>query len=192
MARLFLAISLPVDIRERLAGIQKELAKTGADVRWVRPEGIHLTLKFLGEVPENLIDKIAEAAQEAVRESGLKALHLGVKGLGSFPPHRAPRVIWTGLSGDLKELALLQRLLEEKLAHLGFEPEKRPFVPHLTLGRVKSTRKKEALLKEISLRREEEIVPERHFVVSEIVLYRSTLHPRGAIYTPVRRLPFGN
>ncbi len=192
MARLFLAISLPVELKERLARLQEELKKIGADVRWVRPEGIHLTLKFLGEVPEDLIDQIVKLAEEAIRESGVKSLRLGLKGLGSFPPGKAPRVVWVGLTGDLKELALLKRHLEDKLARLGFEPEGRAFVPHLTLGRVKSGRGRDSLQKEIHRRREEEIAPEGALEISEIVLYRSTLHPQGAIYTPLRRIAFSN
>ncbi len=192
MARLFLAINLPAEVKKHLAHIQEELARLGADVRWVRPEGIHLTLKFLGEVPDSKIDQITSVAEEAIRESGLKALHLGLKGLGAFPPTGSPRVVWVGLTGDLRELALLQKKLEEKLALLGFKEEKRPFVPHITLGRVKSSRGRKALTEEIFRRREEEIVPAKKLLVSEIILYKSTLHPRGAIYTPLRRIPFGN
>ncbi len=192
MARLFLAINLPAGVKKTLARLQDELARLGADVRWVRPEGIHLTLKFLGEVPESKIEQITQMAQKAVEESGLKSLRLGIKGLGTFPSGRSPRVVWVGLTGDLKELASLQNIIEEKMSLLGFEKEKRAFIPHITLGRVKSSRQKEALVKEIYRRREEEILPQGELVVSEIILYKSTLHPKGAIYSPLKCIPFSN
>ncbi len=187
MVRLFLAINLPAEIKEKLAALQNELAESRADVRWVRPEGIHLTLKFLGNVSEDRIEEIVAAAQEAIKKASPGVIKLGIKGLGTFPPHKAPRVVWAGLTGDLVPLARLQQALEEALARIGFEKENRPFIPHLTLGRVKSSRRKEALLKKIEKYREEEITPEI-IEVSEIVLYQSTLHPKGAIYTPLRRM----
>lgn len=192
MARLFLAISLPAQVKERLAEVQRELARSGADVRWVRPEGIHLTLKFLGEVPPEKIEAIVAACEKAVKEAAPGALRLGVRGLGTFPPNRAPRVVWAGLTGDLTALARLKRALEEALVSLGFEREDRPFVPHLTLGRVKSARRREALLKEIARFREEEFFSPESIEVCTLTLYQSTLHPEGAIYTALRKIPLAS
>ena len=190
MARLFLAISLPAEVKEKLAELQHKLATTGAGVRWVRPEGIHLTLKFLGNVPENLIPEIVSVIQEVVQKNAPEVIRLGIKGVGTFPPRGAPRVVWAGLTGDLVALARLQQALEAALARLGFAPEKRPFVPHLTLGRVKSSKNKKNLLNTIDKYREEEFIPDQRIEIRELVLYQSTLHPDGAIYTPLKHIPF--
>ncbi len=190
MARLFLAISLPAQVKEKLAELQNKLAASGAGVRWVRPEGIHLTLKFLGNVPESRIPEIVSVVQEVVRKNAPAVIRLGVKGVGTFPPRGTPRVVWAGLTGDLVALARLQQALEAALARLGFAPEKRPFVPHLTLGRVKSAKNKKALLQSVDRYREEEFVPAQTIAIKELVLYQSTLHPEGAIYTPLKHFPF--
>ncbi len=189
MVRCFLAISLSESVKKRLQALQQELAKTGADVRWVRPEGIHLTLKFLGNVPEEKIEPIAKAAQEVVAKFG--PLRLRVKGLGAFPSGRKPRVIWAGLEGDLKPLLRLQKELEDSLAKLGFEPESRPFVPHLTLGRVKSGRKMDKLRQVLAEKNDRVGEGWEEMQIENLVLYQSTLKPSGAVYTPLKIIPFG-
>ncbi len=189
MARLFLAINLPREIKDKLAHLQQELAHTRAQVRWVRPEGIHLTLKFFGEVPEEMIDTLARLAQETVVQKACGSLRFRVKGLGTFPSLRRPRVIWVGLEGDLSKLLSLQQALEEAFAKLGFVPEDRPFVPHLTLGRVKSGKGLDQLVSIIKRYQAEPFALPEEFEVSEIILYQSILKPSGAVYTPLRRIP---
>ncbi len=189
MVRCFLAISLSESVKKRLQALQQELAKTGADVRWVRPEGIHLTLKFLGNVPEEKIEPITKAAQEVVAKFG--PLRLRVKGLGAFPSGRKPRVIWAGLEGDLKPLLRLQKELEDSLTKLGFEPESRPFVPHLTLGRVKSGRKMDKLRQVLAEKNDRVGEGWEEMRIENLVLYQSTLKPSGAVYTPLKIIPFG-
>ncbi len=188
MVRCFLAISLSESVKKRLEALQQKLAESRADVRWVRPDGIHLTLKFLGNVPEEEIESIAKAAQEIAAQFG--PLHLRVKGLGAFPSGRKPRVIWAGLEGDLKPLLRLQKELDKRLTKLGFEPESRPFVPHLTLGRVKSSRKIDRLCQLIE--RYDQIGEGwEEIQAKDLILYKSTLKPSGAVYTPLRIIPLG-
>ena len=189
MVRLFLAINLPEHLKKRLAYLQQELARSGADVRWVRPEGIHLTLKFFGEVSEEMIDRLAQTTKEVVQKSSQGPMRFTLKGLGTFPSGSRPRVVWVGLEGDLKRLSLLQHALEKAFEKLGFEREKRAFVPHLTLGRVKSNRKVRHLLQEIQRHQDEAYSQPQEVEVKELILYQSILKPSGAVYLPLKRIP---
>ncbi len=183
MIRAFLAIELPESYRANLAAVQDYLKKSGADVRWTSVAGIHLTLKFFGNIEENQVDALAAAALGIT--GATPNFTLGIKGVGTFPGPKSPRVIWLGLSGQTDILARLVQNLEQAFAPLGFPPEKRNFTPHLTLGRVRSSQGREALnrsLEAVALPIFEE------FLVKELVLYRSTLRPQGALYTPLRQI----
>ena len=177
--RSFIAIELPETIKKALAGFQQELGKCGADVRWVRPDNIHLTLKFLGDIEEDKADIIAEKIKGTCKgQSGFK---LGISGTGVFPNKRAPRVLWAGieLNGGIKSL---QEGIEEAMASLGFEREKRRFSPHLTLGRFRSSRGKQAVLDKM------DAYTENIFGlmnVKSVLLMRSELEPKGAKYTKI-------
>jgi len=158
-------------------------------VRWVRPEGIHLTLKFFGNVPEEKIPLLAQAASSVAQKFG--AFRLRLAGLGAFPSERRPRVVWTGLQGDIKELTRLQQQLEEAFVPLGFPPEGRPFVPHVTLGRVKSNRGLAKLRHLIEVNRKSVGQGWEEIRVDYLILYKSTLKPSGAVYTPLKIIPLG-
>jgi 2'-5' RNA ligase len=134
--RSFIAIELPPEIRLSLARLQNKL-KSGsrASVKWVDPDSIHLTLKFLGNVDIALIEKIVSAMEEACR--GVRPFSLEISGLGVFPNERRVRVVWVGLTGETATLGQLQKRLDDALAPLGFRAEARPFTPHLTLARVR-------------------------------------------------------
>jgi 2'-5' RNA ligase len=181
--RAFVALELPEGVRRELAGLQKQLAEAGKGVKWVRPEGIHLTLKFLGSVEEDRIEAITQAMEAAAASCG--ALRLKLKGVGAFPGLARPRVVWVGLVGDTERLGLLQRELETRLAALGWAPEARPFAPHLTLGRVKEPVRGKSPLAEAILRLSG-VEPEGDFEAAELVLFRSELKPGGAVYTKLR------
>ena len=135
--RLFVALELPAPVLAALERIQDDLRadRSARAVRWTRPEGIHLTLKFLGETPAARLEAIQAGVRAAAGEHGPLRLRAG--GLGCFPNPRAPRVIWVGLGGDLDALGALQGAVEAAIAPLGFPTERRPFSPHLTLGRVR-------------------------------------------------------
>ena len=180
--RAFIAVELPLRAREALEGVTADLqalALTG--VRWVRPEGVHLTLKFLGNIGSASIEPISQAMSRCAASTAPFELSLGK--VGAFPSLRAPRVIWVGLEGALEPLLGLQRTLEDELAGLGFIPERRPYSAHLTLGRIREgtppaqRRRVGDALGQV-LEAEDAELP-----VKDISLIKSTLAPTGATYT---------
>lgn len=191
--RCFVAVDLPSDLKQQLTDLISSLksAATSNSIRWVRPDGIHLTLKFLGEVPAERQGEIEAATTAALANPQTKPFELTAGGLGVFPKPSQPRVIWVGLSGNLQALAHLQKQVETALAHIGFPPESRAFSPHLTLGRVP----------DLSLEEKQRIgqfiqnYPVKselaRFEVNEAVLMESILRPEGAIYRPLTHFKFG-
>jgi len=176
--RCFIAISLPDERKAEISGIQERLKTAGADLSWTRQEGMHLTLKFLGEVEEKRIPKIERALDMAV--DGVTTFVLSVSGMGIFPDLRRPRVAWIGLKEEGNDLIKLHKGVEEELKKIGFPSEERRFTPHITLGRIRSNRNIEKLLKLIDA---EKGIDTGGFEVSEIHLIKSELKPSGAVYT---------
>ena len=131
--RSFIAIELPEGVVALLGKLQQDLKAIRLKAGWVQPSNIHLTLKFLGDIKADDIDKIGGAMQEAVK--GCEPFRLTVGGIGFFPGIKRPRVIWVGVGGQTQPLFALQRSLEDRLAAVGFPKEKRSFKGHLTLGR---------------------------------------------------------
>jgi len=179
--RTFIAIEIPSEIKSALAALQNELRRAGAEVSWTKPENIHLTLKFLGEVDERRIGEVEKVCVDSAAEFPSFALSLGATGV--FPNSRQPRVLWAGLSGDVEKTDEMRRRLDERLALIGFGREEKGFQPHLTIGRMKSNRKSRELL----ALTDSHPLPALSFVVSEIVLMKSELHPAGARYTPLAK-----
>ena len=130
--RLFVALNLPPALRQGLWEATAPLRDGAARIKWVRPEGIHLTLKFLGEVPEERAPELAAALARAAR--GARALTLALGGFGVFPDFHRPRIVWVGIAPD-PALEILQHRVEQEFAPLGFPTEARPVRPHATLGR---------------------------------------------------------
>ena len=183
MIRAFFAISLPLEFKEEIARLQDILKKTRAEVKWVRPDSVHLTLKFLGQVAEDIIDPLAEAA--SVKALQTQTITLALNGTGVFPGPKRPRVAWLGLAGDVGKIIDLQSRLEGVVSKFGFAGEKRKFSPHLTLGRIGSSKGIKEFMTEL-----DRLDPKPlEFMASEVVLFRSELKPTGAIYTPLKRLP---
>ncbi len=184
MVRCFLAINLSSETESFLSATVNEWRPFwGRRVRWVRPENCHLTLKFLGEVDEPLIPSIESCLTPVV--SSYPSFEIELARAGVFPNPRFPRVLWLGLKGELSILGKLQRDMEDALAPMGFEPEKRAFVPHITLGRVKGGR---GGLPQIS-RFLEVVPPSLKTKVGEVHLYQSILKPSGAEYRPLATFP---
>ena len=190
--RAFIAVELDEDTKRALVTVQRRLQeRLPADaVRWVRLEGIHLTLKFLGEVPRLRIEQIAMAL--ALAASSFAPFQFTVEGRGCFPNFRRPSVIWVAVNEASGQLAQLHTAIEAEMASLGYSPEERSFHPHLTLGRVR---------REIGSSRRQAVgaaveamtVTELGTVdVESIYLIRSELKPGGAVYTPLAEVPLGN
>lgn len=179
--RAFIAFPLPELITTRICDIQERLKSYGLPVRWVKPENVHLTLKFLGEVSLSTITGIAEVIEDTVRD--FSPLILFTKGLGVFPGIKKPRILWIGISGDIKPLSEIQANLETNMEIKGFAKENRPFKSHLTLGRVKGDIHPENL---IDILRSFSDFSSEPFEAKELVLYKSELKPSGALYTKLQ------
>jgi len=176
MLRAFVAVALAPDVVDRLTGLVGELKKCGADVRWVRPEGMHLTLRFLGDIEEGCVGELLEGLARGV--SSLPSLRLGTAGLGAFPSLKRPRVIWVGCRGE--GLGALAAATEKSISELGFPREERPFRPHVTLGRVRSGRNWKSLEGLLDRRLDCEFGESK---VCEVILFRSELTRDGARYS---------
>jgi 2'-5' RNA ligase len=181
--RLFIAIELPDSIKQGIARVQEELRKAGANAGWTRPEGIHLTLKFLGEAPEAKVQEIMTVLTGAAKGSG--SLNLEVAGAGAFPNAKSPRVLWTGVTGDTGKLASLQAAVEDAMERLGFEREARKFSPHLTVARITFPKPRDnwqqviAGIQDVRLGR---------FAAGHVSLMKSELKREGAVYTEMGRV----
>ena len=186
MIRSFLAIELPEPILRKIGEVQGDLKSAHAEVRWTNPEKMHLTLKFFGNIEESRIDSIFKSIKEPIRKT--LPFSLKVRGVGAFPHLKNPRVIWIGLVDEREVLTSLQKQIEAQLEKIGFQPEDRPFHPHLTLGRMKSSRGKEDLVGGMERYREEEF---GDFQAERVVLFKSDLKPSGPIYTPLKEMKLG-
>jgi 2'-5' RNA ligase len=183
--RLFLAIFPPAEIAQGLKEAGRSLASSlsAKEVAWTRPEQIHLTLNFLGNVEWARVEELARAVEAVCGRGESHLLQAG--GLGCFPSPARPRIIWAGLGGAVAILAELKRMLDESLAKLGYAPETRPFHPHLTIGRVK-------LLSASDRRHLASTLPKwsaadfGSWTVKRIELMQSVLSPTGAEYTKVQ------
>ncbi len=182
--RGFIAIEVPADVRSKLAEIQERLKQSGAEVRWVAPENIHLTLKFMGSVDEELIDDITAVMKKSV--AGSTAWTAEVKGVGSFPSARKPRVVWVGVADEDGKLQEVHRKLDRGLRRLAVPEESRRYHPHLTLGRVK--RDTFSLVQAIDSLNELEV---GWLSVESLTLFQSHLKPDGAVYTPRAKVAIG-
>jgi RNA 2',3'-cyclic 3'-phosphodiesterase len=178
--RSFIAVELPEVVKSFLNGICSDLMRCGGDVKWVRPEGMHLTLKFLGNVREELIPAIESRLKSVLAEEA--PMDMELRGVGAFPGLGKPRVVWAGLRDRSGRLAPLAARMEETLARLGFEPEKRPFSPHLTLGRVRSQIRSRDLVDAIRTKLD---LAGPAFVADRVVFFESILKPSGAEYRPI-------
>jgi 2'-5' RNA ligase len=184
--RAFIAIPLPKEVIERIRELGEQLKKDRLPIRWVKPENIHLTMKFLGDIPESSVLKILREMKKI--SNNFSSLNLFAKGIGVFPGVKRPRVLWVGVRGDLEKLAQILTDLEQNLEKIGFPRETRPFKSHLTIGRMKR-RVDPVKLAETMKSGSDFSSP--HFRVKEIVLFQSKLKPSGAQYTRLGSVTFG-
>ena len=181
MLRAFIAITPPITLQHRIAEVQEVFQPLSLPWRWVTPEQIHLTLKFLGNVPVEQVTMIAQAMARAVQ--GQTAFSLRAQSLGCFPHPSRPRVLWVGLADPSQALAHLNECLTTVLRPLGFAPEEHPFHPHLTLARVQNGRRSNQL-RPILQAYQNRCFGE--FAVTQLHLWQSELRREGARYTIVR------
>ena len=181
--RLFIALEIPSTVRENLAELLKSLRSMSPQTRWVRPENLHVTLKFIGEVPETKLAPIRSALAGARSD---QPVTLDFRGLGFFPNEKHPRVFWAGIetSPNLKTLAAD---IDEATERLGIPREKRPFSPHLTLARFETPRLPEKLRAAIQ---ENAVRDFGSLRTIQFHLIESKLKPSGAEYTTVETFPF--
>ena len=180
--RSFIAIELPEEAKKGLARLRKELERDEHKfVKWVDPGGIHLTLKFLGNIPAKRVTEVTEAMEKAAQ--GISPFHLEISGLGAFPNLKQARVLWVGIGGEMDKLSRLQQNVDSALAALGFAKEERSFVPHLTLARIRegaSPPERRSFGELVGSTTFEDKYP---VTVEAVRLMRSQLMPAGAIYT---------
>lgn len=185
--RLFVALDLPEGVRERIAAAVKKKAGLLPQARWVKEENLHLTLKFIGEYPEEKVERLEGILEKKALEH--RPFTASLRGCGGFPSPGRARVIWVGMGKGEEEAASLASGLDSGLTRVGVKREARPFRGHLTLARLKNPMDCCSWL--ASLEEELSGLEEMDFQVREITLYRSVLSPQGPTYFPVRRFELG-
>jgi len=186
--RAFVAIELPDNVKRGLGSVIDRLRQRSlAPVKWVSANGIHLTLKFLGEISPPRVEEVKRALATACL--GTPPMHLEIDALGGFPDTAQPRVVWAGLSGDIEVLSRLATRVDVALAELGYARESRPFVPHLTIARVRPEASRQAK-SELGTAVLAATLPESlSFDTGAVSLMRSQLRPQGALYTRLSQTP---
>jgi 2'-5' RNA ligase len=189
MWRLFIAIELPPAVIAQLTQVQDHLKKhvSSSVVRWVNPNGIHLTLKFLGDAPVEQRQTLEESLAKAVQ--GHKPFTLAAEGLGCFPNLKQPRVVWIGIHESVEALLALRNAIETRIAPLGYPTEDRAFSPHLTLGRIRREAQRSDAQKFGDLVAHTTPPDPQRWQVQQVSLIRSELKPTGAVYTPLCHAP---
>lgn len=185
MIRAFIAVDLDDPVIEKVSNVVEILKPRITEIRWLRKENLHLTLKFLGNIAESQVEPITAALRHPL---GLfSPCTISAKGLGVFPDFRRPKILWVGLTGD--QLVQLAAEIESALMPLGFTPENRAFTPHLTIGRWR-----EGSRPAKNLRQEIDSLNDFEFgacAVRQIVLFQSVLKPEGASYSELRTIQLG-
>jgi len=180
MIRTFIAIPIPDDVKTALGGAMDRLREKNHAVRWVKAHGLHITLKFLGDIEEQMVGPLSADLDVAVAK--YPQLSLSLSGFGAFPSVRRPRVVWVGLEGPMQELSSLAADIDTVCLAHGIAGEKRPFAGHITLGRLKVPTVVDLAVHPVS----------GTFSASEILLYKSVLLPGGAQYTVLHRSSLGD
>jgi len=180
--RAFIAVDIEGEMSEKLARLAESLKATGADVKTVEKENFHITIRFLGNISAEAIEVIERIMRDAVVD--VKPHKIRLKGVGTFPQGRRPRVVWVGVEND-EELRKIFERIERELKKLGFKPETKGFTAHVTLARVRSGRGSEALIKWIEDMKDVDL---GEIEVRSIRLKKSTLTPKGPIYETLREV----
>ena len=190
--RTFIAIQLSAELKRHISDLQAEFKRQAPELRglsWVNPEGIHLTLRFLGDIEESQVEAITSLLWTAAAPIG--TFRLEARGLGGFPTPQRMRVLWVGLSGDAEATTALQRLqatIEDGLVGIGFAREERAFTPHLTVARIRE-RGAVGPLARLVMKEKDRMLGELR--AGSVALIKSELRPKGAVYTSLVEVPFG-
>lgn len=182
--RAFIAIELPQGIKDALGNIQELLKQVQADVSWVKPENIHLTLKFLGEIDENKSEKIIDILESVCRINN--PFRIRLCSLGAFPKIDYPRVIWVSIDKGDDEVKKIANTLEEEIAKIGIPKEDRPFSSHITIGRARSGINRKALAQALKANAAEVSEKNLEFPAAKITLFKSTLSSKGPTYEIIK------
>jgi len=183
--RSFLAFELPEEIKTIVARVSGEMRKTALDVRWVKPEFIHLTVVFMGDIQPEQISPMGEELRAVC--SGYRPFRISLKPMGCFPNSRSPRVIWLGIDGDLDRMSRFRDQLQEVLSPFGIKREERTLRPHLTLGRFRKPGKRQTELDRLLAAYR--VLSSPSCTLGDLVLFRSDLKPGGAVYTKMLSRP---
>jgi len=175
-------IAIDVNTTPNILNLLKDITNSNADVKLVEPQNIHITLKFLGDVEKDNIDDIEQIMKDSVKE--IEPFTIKLNGTGVFPNQNYIRVIWIGIK-DAEIIETISRSIDERLSQLGFKREKRGFSAHLTIGRVKTAKNKQLLLKAIEDYKDSEFSTQE---INSIKLKKSDLTPKGPIYTTLREV----
>jgi 2'-5' RNA ligase len=175
--RTFIAVKIPDDIKREADKLIVSLKSFGPDVRWVRAANLHFTLRFLGDIEQDDVEKLSEAIKKNI--AGIKSFPLKLSGLGCFPNMRRPRVVWVGGDGDMDTFKSLAVQVEAACLETGFGKADKPFSAHLTIGRIKIPRGIDQLIRKLESTQFES----EEFAVDRVIIYKSDLSPRGPTYT---------
>ncbi len=183
MVRTFVAITLEPEVLQALEGVQTRLHALdgGRACRWIDTEGIHLTLHFLGDVPQARLSSVFDAVARGCQ--GFGPFDISIVGLGCFPNTRQPRIVWAGVHEEMGHLVGLQRSIGHELDQVGYPPERRPYTPHLTIGRVRrdAAPAEVAALGQSVAAQPQEVLAQ--MCVQCVQVIKSDLRPSGAVYT---------
>lgn len=183
--RCFIAIELPDPVKSCLAQLQDELKKCKADIRWVNPDNVHLTLKFLGNIKEEMLQTIINGMKKVCSSSN--PFNLEIIGIGMFPNTKSPRVLWLGVENN-SFIMSLQAGIEKEMEKAGFKQEERKFKAHLTIGRFRSSSGKEDIFKSVSTHEKDSF---GIINVNSMSLMKSDLNPDGARHSRIAEIPLG-
>jgi 2'-5' RNA ligase len=181
--RTFFAIDTPQQVKEKIEELQTIFREARADVKWESREKIHITLKFLGDVEENVLSAMSEKLSDAL--SSHKQFRLVYQKVGCFPNLKKPRIVWIGCENPDGGMVKVKEVVEQITVPYGFPTEARPFHPHLTIGRVKG----EFHLKDLAAKIETVTFEPSEATVTEVLIMKSDLKPTGSVYTVLRRIP---
>lgn len=180
--RCFISAEFPESLKQDISAAADALKKSGADIKWVSPESLHITLKFLGHTEESIVQEIITVLQKKI--APYNPFYIKIAGIGCFPEKRHPKIIWVGVE-DSALLRRLQEDVEEEMAGLGYPREKRAFSPHLTIGRVRSQRRITEILKRLE---EFRTLSFGTMEINKVSLMKSELKPAGAEYSAVAEI----